>query len=187
MKMKNDPSPKEDEDGCWYIPMPTTEDCDEISKVLREKVSKASRRLTDNHQTDKRRLATMLQKSIDDTSWRDVLAGMFTDRRFRQFKKFRYYGEIDSMRIGVVVASKGASYNNYALNKLDVENLIAAKRSGKVDHAFVVAAVLNVYVGHHDVEELHASLLQNLPCRSGQFGEFWTLTEYEITGVEEPF
>jgi len=121
-----------------------------------------------------------------DARWQGVLAGMQTDPRFRQFKKFRWYGEVDSERIGVVVANKGALYTNYALNKGDFDGLLAAKRSGKIDLAFVVAVDRGSFVAHRDAEE-YAERLRDLTPRNGQFGEFWTLTEYEITGVEEPF
>jgi hypothetical protein len=131
---------------------------------------------------------TMPQQSNDDNShWKDILSRMFGDARFRQFKKFRWYGEVDGMRIGIVVANKGASYNNFALNKADFDDLLAAKRSGKIDLAFVVASTASGgYVAHHDAEE-YAERLRDLTPRNGQFGEFWTLTESEITGEEEPF
>jgi hypothetical protein len=128
----------------------------------------------------------MTQQSIDGTHWHGVLAGMFGDKRFRQFKKFRYYGEVNGEKVGVVIANKGASYNNYALNKVDFDHLLAAKRIGKIDLAFVVAVANGSYVAHRDAEEC-GELLRELTPRSGQFGDFWTLTEHQITGVEEPF
>jgi hypothetical protein len=129
----------------------------------------------------------MLQQPDTSAHWHDVLVGMFTDCRFRQFKKFRWYGEIDGARVGVAVANKSPQYTTYALNKGHVEGLLAAKRSGKVDRAFIVAVAGGAFVTHHDAEEYHAGLLANLQPRTGQFGEFWSLSEYEITGVEEPF
>jgi hypothetical protein len=129
----------------------------------------------------------MLQQPDTNAHWHDVLVGMFTDCRFRQFKKFRWYGEINGARVGVAVANKSAQYTNYALNKDHVEGLLAAKRSGKVDRAFIVAVANGAFIIHHDAEEYHADLLVNLTPRSGAFGDFWTLTEYDVTGVEEPF
>jgi predicted membrane GTPase involved in stress response len=119
--------------------------------------------------------------------WHDVLGGMFTDRRFRQFKKFCWYGEINGARVGIAVANKSAQYTNYALNKVHVEGLLAAKHGGKVDRAFIVAVANGAFIIHHDAEEYHADLLVNLTPRSGRFGEFWTLTEYDVTGEEAPF
>jgi hypothetical protein len=131
---------------------------------------------------------TMLQQSNDDNShWKDILSRMFGDARFRQFKKFRWYGEVDGERVGIAVANKGDQYANYALNKGHVEGLLAAKHSGKVDRAFIVAVAGGAFITHHDAEEYHAGLLANLQTRNGQFGEFWTLTEYEVTGEEAPF
>src|SRR6516225_57465 len=130
----------------------------------------------------------MLQQCNDDNSrWKSILSRMFGDARFRQFKKFRWLGEVDGERVGVAVANKSPQYTTYALNKAHVEGLLAAKRSGKVDRAFIVAVAGGAFVTHHDAEEYHAGLLANLQPRTGQFGEFWSLSEYEITGVEEPF
>jgi hypothetical protein len=128
----------------------------------------------------------MLQQPDTNAHWPNVLGGMFTDRRFRQFKKFRWYGEVDGARVGVVVANKSPQYTSYALNKGDFDGLLAAKRSVKVDLAFIVAVANGSFIAHHDAEE-YAERLRDLTPRSGQFGEFWTLTEHEVTGVEEPF
>jgi hypothetical protein len=129
----------------------------------------------------------MLQKSIDGTPWHDVLAGMLTDPRFRQFKKFCWHGAVDGTRVGVAVANRNPLYTTYALNKGHVDGLLAAKRSGKIDRAFIVAVANGAYIAYHDAEKYHADLLVNLQTRSGQFGEFWSLTHHEITGEEEPF
>jgi hypothetical protein len=129
----------------------------------------------------------MLQQPDTDAHWQDALAGMQTDSRFRRFKKFRYYGEVDGAKIGAVIANKGSTYNNYALNCGDVEDLLAAKRDGKVDFAFIVAVADGAYVTHRAAETYYTGLLVNLQPRSGQFGNFWTLTHHEMTGEEEPF
>jgi hypothetical protein len=114
---------------------------------------------------------------------------MQTDPRFSRFKKFRWYGEVGGERVGVAVAHRGQEYANYALNREDVENLLAAKRGGKVDRAFVVAVALGSFVAYHDAEELYAALLEKLPCRTGPFGEFWLLTEFIVANgnSDEPF
>jgi hypothetical protein len=123
----------------------------------------------------------------NDSQWKSILSGMMSgDGRFKQFKKFRWYGEVDGMRIGVVIANKSAQYTSYALNKADFDGLISAKQKGKLDLAFVVAVANGAYTTHHNAEE-YAGLLADLQPRSGQFGAFWTLTEHEVTGVEEPF
>jgi len=122
-----------------------------------------------------------------DDKYRSVLAGMFTDPRFRQLKKFRRYGEVDGAKIGVVIANKSANYPGYALNVADVEALLAAKRGGKVDPAFIAAFNNGTLVAHHDAEKFHDDVLVHKQTRSGQFGEFWTLTHDEITGEPEPF
>jgi len=67
----------------------------------------------------------------NDSQWKSILSGMMSgDGRFKQFKKFRWYGEVDGMRIGVVIANKSAQYTSYALNKADFDGLISAKQKG---------------------------------------------------------
>jgi len=117
----------------------------------------------------------------------NVIAGMFTDTRFCQFQKFRWHGVVNGERVGVAVANKNPLYTTYALNKGHVEGLLAAKRGGRITRAFVVAVADGAYVAHRDAEEFHANVLAHLPTRSGQFGEFWSLSHYEMTGEEEPF
>jgi hypothetical protein len=129
----------------------------------------------------------MTTHQASDAALNDAVTSMFTNPAFRQFKKFRWLGRVNGELVGVVVANKSQHYTTYALNRGDVEDLLAAKRAGKVDRAFIVAATLGTFVAHHDAEEYHASLLANLPPRSGAFGDFWALTEYEVTGAEEPF
>jgi len=129
----------------------------------------------------------MLQQSIDDTRWHEVFAGMLTDVRFSQFQKFRWYGEVNGARVGVAVASRSAQYSTYALNKGHVEGLLAAKHNGKVDLAFIAAFNNGTFVAYHDAEEFHANVLAHLPTRSGQFGAFWSLSHFEVTGEAEPF
>lgn len=119
--------------------------------------------------------------------YNSVLAGMLTDLRFRRFKRFRYYGEVNGAKIGVVIANKNMQYHNYTVNKEDLADLLAAKHRGAIDHAFIVAVDNGAFIECHDAEEMHNGLLVHLQTRNGQFGEFWTLTDYEMTGEEEPF
>jgi hypothetical protein len=128
----------------------------------------------------------MLDQPDAVAAWHDVLGSMFTDRRFRQFKKFCWYGKVGGARVGVVIANRGTQYANYALNKGHFDHLLAAKQSGKLDHAFIVAAANGTYITHHDAEK-YVGLLADLQPRSGQFGEFWTLTEFDVTGEDSPF
>ena len=128
-----------------------------------------------------------MQTSIADNEYRSVLAGMFTDSRFHQLKKFRHYGEVDGKRFGVVVANKSTNYPGYALNVADVEALLTAKRGGKVDPAAIVAFNSVTLVACHDAEKFYSEVLMHKQRRNGQFGEFWTLSHYEMTGEEEPF
>jgi len=117
--------------------------------------------------------------------YRSVLAGMFTDHRFHQLKKFRHYGAVNGAKIGVVVANKSANYPGYALNVADVEALLAAKRGGKVDLDFIAAFNNGTFVAYHDAEKFYGDVLVHKHRRNGHSAR--TLTHYEITGEEEPF
>lgn len=61
--------------------------------------------------------------------YRDALAEMFGDKRFREFRKFCYFGSVDGAKIGVVVASKTPKYDNFALNKRE-DDREQARRQG---------------------------------------------------------
>jgi hypothetical protein len=121
-----------------------------------------------------------------------VLAGMFTDPRFRELNRYRLFANIDGIKIGVVLATKSPRYDNFALNKTDMERLLAGKRNGKIDQAFVVMArvsdigALLTYVDWIEAERLH-DMLKGMRPRNGVFGEFWTLPPSITTaGIVDP-
>lgn len=118
----------------------------------------------------------------------DCLRTMFKDRGWKMVGRYRYMGEIDGAKIGVVLATMSPSYDRFALNKKDNESLLQAKHDGKVDQAFVVAAKLNgsgppEYCTAVDAEEFQAVLARQTP-RPGRFGDFWTLYLSEFTDDE---
>jgi hypothetical protein len=116
------------------------------------------------------------------------LSGMFTDRRFRRCGRYRYVGEIDGKKIGVVLATKSPSYFDYALNKPDLDRVIAGKRAGRLDEAIVVKAKIGVGIPqYHDQidAEQQATELVNVMPRSGAYGEFFVLPD--LAGEDEAF
>jgi hypothetical protein len=125
-----------------------------------------------------------------------ILRGIFSDPRFREFGRYRLFAEIEGVRFGVVLATRSPRYDNFALNKTDLERLIAGKREGKVDQAFVVMARVNTanamaYCDSIDAEKLHEAL-QGLRPRTGSWGDFWVLPpNFTTAGMtasdEEPF
>src|SRR5258705_6348023 len=109
------------------------------------------------------------------------LNGMFSDPRFARFGRYCYHVEIDGRKIGVVLATMNQGYDSYALNKAEFDRLLAARRDGRLDGAFVVIAKTNgsttpTYCGEIDAEELD-SQLRGLTPRSGRFGEFYVLPD----------
>jgi hypothetical protein len=99
--------------------------------------------------------------------------------RFRRVGRNRYFAEIDGRKIGVVLATQNPTYDDLALNKSDLDRVVAAKRDGKLDDALVVAARIDhrgaqTFFDQIDGELLQEKLASELP-RDGKFGEFYVL------------
>jgi hypothetical protein len=120
-----------------------------------------------------------------------VLPSVFTDPRWRVLSRWRLYADVDGFKFGVVLATKAPQYDSFALNKGDMDRLLAGKRSGKIDQAWVVMAKTNglnamTYVDHIEAERLN-DMLKMMRPRSGAFGEFWTLPASITTaGIVDP-
>jgi hypothetical protein len=121
-----------------------------------------------------------------------ALVTMFADKRFACHDRYKYVGQIDGQKIGVVLATRSPSFPTHALNKGDLDRLRAAKANGKIAAAFVVAAKLNGSYGvptfccAHDAEEVAAALANQTPM-VGRFGEFYVMPSSMITDESEPF
>jgi hypothetical protein len=100
-----------------------------------------------------------------------ILSNIFTDSRFRDLSRYRLFGNIDGVKIGVVLATRSPRYDNFALNKGDMDRLLAGKRDGKIDQAFVVMAKVNgvnavTYCDCIEAEQLHEKLKGLRPAQS---------------------
>ena len=120
-------------------------------------------------------------REVQTTSptWNDLLPTMFSDFHFRKTSRRRWQAEINGARAGIVVAWRPGDYENFGLNKPDVDLLLKLRRDGKFDAAFVVLANVNfgsAYVGHRDAEELYEAL-KSAHFRTGPHGEYWLLRE----------
>jgi hypothetical protein len=123
---------------------------------------------------------------------RNGLADIFRDPRFAEIRRNCLYGVIDGVKIGVVIATRNPDYNNNALNRPELERLLAAKRNGKIDEAHVVAADVNgterTYCGAMSAEEVQQKIDAFwLRPRAGRFGEFYTLPLGFIPVEDTPF
>ena len=77
----------------------------------------------------------------DDREVQDFVPKIFSgDPRWHKIGRWRYLGEINGEKIGVVLATKNRGYDSYALNKDENDSLLKAKQDGRVDQAFIVAA-----------------------------------------------
>jgi hypothetical protein len=113
-----------------------------------------------------------------EPNWPEVLSAVFTDPRFR-WSGYRSSGEVDGVRIGVVLATMNSNFNTFALNKGDLDRLTEAKRRGKIDVGFVVGARAEKssersYQGSMAVDDV-VERLRHEPTRSGRLGEFYVL------------
>ena len=113
-----------------------------------------------------------------------ILSNIFNDPQWRQIDTRKYFAEINGKRKGVVLATWNDMYGNFALNCVEMESLIAAKRRSKLDEVYVVAAQKNgtgrnEYRSHVLAEELSAQL-DSKPKITGKFGSFWSLKPSEL-------
>ena len=120
-------------------------------------------------------------------NWDELLPNIFYDTRFHKTSRRRWQVEINGNRAGIVVAWRPVDYDNYALNKADIDRLLELKRDAKFHAAFVVIATVagnsnRTYVGYRDAEELHETL-RSVPPRNGPYGEYWLLRE-DISPVD---
>jgi hypothetical protein len=100
---------------------------------------------------------------------------------------------VDGQRIGVVLATFNSSFGNFALNKGEFDDLLAAKRDGRLDAAFVVATKNNgssnplIYCDEIDATELE-SRLKSISPREGAYGDFYALPDDVFPALAElPF
>jgi hypothetical protein len=119
------------------------------------------------------------------------LHNLFEDHRFERFGNRKFFGEIESHKIGVVLATKDDRYGNCALNKKELDGVRRAKREGKLQEAYVVAAKKNgggmTFLGQIDADELESKLV-NVKTKSGAFGEFFVLPpELGFPVSDDPF
>jgi hypothetical protein len=120
-----------------------------------------------------------------------ILTNIFEDTRWRQIDRRLYFAEIDDQKLGGVLATWNGRYDNFALNRDEMERLIAALHAGKIGTALVIAVEKNG-TGRYEfrravnAEELHARL-HNKPTITGTYGSFWTLQSFEFELEEKPF
>jgi hypothetical protein len=110
------------------------------------------------------------------------LSKMFTDDRFKQFGRYRYFRDLHGHKIGVVVAPMNLGYDSYTLNVSDFHRLIHAKVNGDLDDALVVGAKVKAngkksrlsYRGEIDAVDL-AHRLQYEETVPGKYGNFYVI------------
>jgi hypothetical protein len=100
---------------------------------------------------------------------------MFTDDHFQPCGRNKYFRD----RIGVVLATKNSHHDTYAVNKNDLERVLAAVAKGDLDCAFVVAAKVNgsgrpVYRGEIEARDMALMLEDEVP-KVGKYGEFYVI------------
>jgi hypothetical protein len=129
-----------------------------------------------------------------------VIPRIFVDPRFHKSNgsSRRWQVAIGGFRVGIVVAWRPENYDNFALNKADLDKLLEFRSEDLFNAAFVVTATSTgsfdagnferVHVGHRDAEEL-AGVLKSARLRKGPHGDYFLLTEgvspLEITSDDD--
>jgi hypothetical protein len=120
-----------------------------------------------------------------------VLSKIFTDARWRKLSWRLLFANIDGVKVGVVLATKSPDYDCFALNKPDIDRLLAGKHTGKLDAAYVVwtrisSLKVKSYCDWVEAEELQEKLKGRSPL-TGKFGEFWTFPlDFVPGGIADP-
>jgi len=114
-------------------------------------------------------------------NWNELLPNIFNDSRFHKTSRRRWQIGLNGMRAGIVVAWRPVDYENFGLNKADIDRLLELRRDASFDAAFIVIGTVSgnfgrTYVGHRDAEELFETL-KSVPFRNGPYGEYWLLRE----------
>jgi hypothetical protein len=139
--------------------------------------------MSHSHQADCQLAAPVLSDRVAA-----LLPGIFTNPVWRKLDRHRRFAVIDGMKVGVILATKSQWHTNHALSNDGLERLLAGKRAGKIDLAYVVFTESSSgYCAHVDAEHLRERLNGFKP-RIGQFGEFWTLPPwFAVSSEHDPF
>ena len=126
------------------------------------------------------RFAEHLRHVIDDRRWERI--------EETNWLRFRV---IDGIKIGVILTTMSPTRTTYALNKPETMRLLEAKHRGKADLIVIVAVKTNSdgrreHVCYVEASSFYENVLRNKPTIPGEFGDFWSLTEREITGEDPP-
>jgi hypothetical protein len=104
--------------------------------------------------------------------------------RYDQQDSRKFTVTVDGHLIGIVLATKNYAFDTFALNKGEFDDLLDAKRDGRVAGIYVVGRTTYnggkydpKYVGEIDGEKLEKQLIGVDP-RPGRFGPFYVLNDF---------
>jgi hypothetical protein len=113
--------------------------------------------------------------------------------RYDQIGQRKFTVTVDDLLYGIVLATKGPSYDSFALNEGELRDLLAARRAGRIAGAVIVAITTYsggtynpTYFGEIDAEKL-ATKLEGVEPRHGRFGKFYTLDNYTFADGDAAF
>jgi hypothetical protein len=128
-----------------------------------------------------------------------ILQTMFTNPAFQRLAVNEtrpnelYFGHLDGLKIGAAAIFPSRSGDDCALSEPVLKRLLDGKRSGKIDHAYVVQAergAQKIFVDCIDAEELQRKL-SSLPPVIGVYGPYWWVPRHfkfdVIASADEPF
>jgi hypothetical protein len=108
---------------------------------------------------------------------------IYTDRRFKKITNARwlYHATIESIVIGVVVATYSPNFGSFALNKGEFQRLLAGLDARNLGEAYAETVQFDEDSKVHVFEEIVEARwlwerLKDVPTRMGSLGEFWSLS-----------
>jgi hypothetical protein len=108
---------------------------------------------------------------------------IYTDRRFQKIASaiWLYHATIDMIVIGVILATYNPIFSTFALNKGELQRLLAALDAGTLGEAWVETVRFDEDYKTHVYPEIAEARLQwerlkDVPTKMGKLGEFWSLS-----------
>jgi hypothetical protein len=119
------------------------------------------------------------------------LSKMFSDPGWHRISRNLYFRNANGQKFGVVLATVSPGWETLALNQSETERVLNSKRDGRIDRGHIVAAKRDgggppTFIAQVDAEEFYQSVLKHRPTKSGAFGPFWVVYEYEFGGDDMP-
>jgi hypothetical protein len=103
---------------------------------------------------------------------------IFSNPSYTRHGPRKYSRAVDGRLCGFVLATISRGFDSPALNKTEYDDLVKAKRDGRISEAVIIVARYEagalIYCSESEAESLEERL-RTIPLRSGRYGDFWVL------------